>query len=192
MGQFQHGSGGRAVIVTVAQIKAQLNLDDAIDDALVELKAQAAQNHVERLLGFRIEEEFVTVPPALQEAVLQLAAHWYENREASGDASGRCVSAVSAGSTTITVDETGAREPVRVGAYLSYDDWPFVVVGRSGGGNAAVLSVKMLRTPIPAGKPIDLLATGLFLAKTDTMGAPGYGVDRIATIDLDFIEWLHR
>ncbi len=76
------------MIVTVAQIKAQLNLDDAIDDALVELKAQAAQNHVERLLGFRIEEEFVTVPPALQEAVLQLAAHWYENREASGDASG--------------------------------------------------------------------------------------------------------
>lgn len=79
------------MIVTAAQVKAQLNLDDAIDDDLVEVKAKAAQNHIERLLGFKIEDQFGAVgqdevPPALIEAVLQLAAHWYENREASGDA----------------------------------------------------------------------------------------------------------
>lgn len=78
------------MIVTTAQIKAQLNLDDAIDDTLVDLKAKAAQNHIERLLGYKIEEQFGSVdqeeiPPSLIEAVLQLAAHWYENREASGE-----------------------------------------------------------------------------------------------------------
>ena len=53
-------------------------------------KVAAAQNHVERLLGFRIEERFggedqEPVPPALVEAVMQLAAWWFENREAVSD-----------------------------------------------------------------------------------------------------------
>lgn len=78
------------MIVTVPQIKEQLNIDaeDNSDDALLSRKIEAAQNHVERLLGFKVAERYggaeqEAVPPALMEAVSQLAAHWYENREAS-------------------------------------------------------------------------------------------------------------
>ncbi|WP_051423957.1 head-tail connector protein, partial [Martelella sp. AD-3] len=50
-------------------------------------KPGAVQNHIERLLGYRLEESYggegqEPVPPVLAEAVMQLAAHWYENREA--------------------------------------------------------------------------------------------------------------
>lgn len=84
------------MIVTVDQIKAQLSWADDLgtgDDALMEAKGKAAQNHIERLLGFRIEETFGgegqdEIPASLIEAVLQLAAHWFENREASGESSG--------------------------------------------------------------------------------------------------------
>lgn len=78
-------------IVDLDQVKAQLNQTLDIDDDLIELKIDSAQNHIERLLGFRIEQEYPptaddptasTVPPALAECVCQLAAHWYENREA--------------------------------------------------------------------------------------------------------------
>lgn len=79
------------MIVTLEQIKEQLNIspDLGTDDyALLERKIAAAQNHVERLLGFKIEERFGSpgqeaIPPALVEAVSQTAAHWYENREAT-------------------------------------------------------------------------------------------------------------
>lgn len=78
-------------IVSVAELKEQLNLTEDLgtdDDALLGRKIEAAQNHVERLLGFKIEEIYGgpdqdEIPPALVEAVCQLAAHWYENREAA-------------------------------------------------------------------------------------------------------------
>jgi hypothetical protein len=78
-------------ILTVAQLKEQINFDadlGSTDDALLGRKIAAAQGHIERLLGFKIEERFgdegeEEVPPALVEAVSMLAAHWYENREAS-------------------------------------------------------------------------------------------------------------
>lgn len=80
-------------IVTLNQLKEQLAFTDdigAVDDALLTRKLDAAQNQVERLLGFKIEETFGgvdqdPVPPALVEAVSQLAAWWYEQREAAGD-----------------------------------------------------------------------------------------------------------
>ena len=76
-------------IVTVDQLKEQLNLTDDLgsgDDALLGRKIAAAQGHLERLLGFKIEETYggggqEPIPPSLIEAVCQLAAHWYENRE---------------------------------------------------------------------------------------------------------------
>lgn len=79
------------MIVDVAILKQQLNatgIPGTDDDALIERKIEAAQNHIERLLGFRIEETYGgtdqdEIPPALVEAVCQLAAHWYENREAT-------------------------------------------------------------------------------------------------------------
>lgn len=77
-------------IVTLEQIRAQLNFTADIgsaDDALLTAKIEAAQAHVERMLGYAIEDRFggtdqPPVPADLAEAVLQLAAHWYEVREA--------------------------------------------------------------------------------------------------------------
>lgn len=75
------------MIVTVPELKKQVNFTDDLgsaDDQLFERKLAAAQDHIERLLGFKIEVTYPDeVPPALAEAVCQLAAHWYENREAS-------------------------------------------------------------------------------------------------------------
>ncbi|GGA81239.1 hypothetical protein GCM10011491_05640 [Brucella endophytica] len=77
--------------ITLEGLKAQLNFTPDMgvnDDALLERKLAAALDHVERLLGFRIDETYGApeqqpVPPSLIEAIYQLAAHWYENREAS-------------------------------------------------------------------------------------------------------------
>ena len=79
------------MIVTADVLKEQLNFNADLgtaDDALLVRKIEAAQNHIERMLGFKIEATYggadqEPVPPALIEAVCQLAAHWYENREAS-------------------------------------------------------------------------------------------------------------
>lgn len=78
-------------IVTVEQLKEQIGWSDDLgtaDDALMTRKISGAQDHIERLLGFKIEATYggadqEPVPPALVEAVCQLAAHWFENREAS-------------------------------------------------------------------------------------------------------------
>lgn len=79
------------MIISLMELKQQLNLTPDLgtdDDALLERKIAAAQNHVERLLGFEIEERYGStgqeaIPSALVEAVSQLAAHWFENREAT-------------------------------------------------------------------------------------------------------------
>jgi len=81
-------------ICTIDDLKAQLAFTDdlgATDDALLSRVLAAAQAFVERRLGFKIEEEFGSVgqdilPEALVQAVLMLAAHWYENREATTEA----------------------------------------------------------------------------------------------------------
>lgn len=77
-----------ADIVTVDQMREQMNLPAGQDEALIGRKISAAQNHIERMLGFKIADTFGGVdqegiPPALVEAVSQLAAHFYENREAT-------------------------------------------------------------------------------------------------------------
>ena len=73
------------MIVTLDDVNAQLNQTLDIDDDLIDRKIAAAQNHIENLIGFKIEEEYTPskIPPALKECVSLLAAHWYENREAS-------------------------------------------------------------------------------------------------------------
>lgn len=103
------------MVVTVAELKEQLNLTADLgtaDDALLGRKIAAAQDHVERLLGFKIEATYGgtgqdPIPPALVEAVSQLAAHWYENREASSP-------------TAMTTVPFGVQEIVR-----EYREWSF-------------------------------------------------------------------
>ncbi|MGE0853645.1 MAG: head-tail connector protein [Hyphomicrobiaceae bacterium] len=81
------------MILTLEEMKAQLNVTVDTDDALIERKIAAAQSYLEASLGYAIEERYPendevsppasTVPPALVEAVALLAAHLYENREAT-------------------------------------------------------------------------------------------------------------
>ncbi|MBB5045931.1 putative phage protein (predicted DNA packaging) [Rhodopseudomonas rhenobacensis] len=71
-------------IVTLEEVKAQLNQTLDVDDELIERKICAAQCHIEQLLGFKISDQYTPtkIPAPLKECVCQLAAHWYENREA--------------------------------------------------------------------------------------------------------------
>lgn len=78
-------------VVTLEMLKDQLSFTDDVgtaDDDLLEGKIDAAQAHVERLLGFTIETTFGgdgqgEVPAPLIEAVSQLAAWWYLQRESA-------------------------------------------------------------------------------------------------------------
>jgi hypothetical protein len=72
------------MIVDVPALKAQLNWTDDMggaDDDLLLQKIEAAQAHIESLLGFKIEEQ-APIPAPLVEAVTQLAAWWFVQREA--------------------------------------------------------------------------------------------------------------
>lgn len=74
-------------IVSIEELKEQIGWSADLgtaDDDLMGRKIEAAQAHLENLLGFKIEEKFTSGAPAdLVEAVCQLAAHWFENREAT-------------------------------------------------------------------------------------------------------------
>lgn len=73
-------------IVTLADQKAHLGVTLDSDDALISAQIDAAQAHLEQLLGFVISEKFASplvVPDDLVGAVKTLAAHLYENREAT-------------------------------------------------------------------------------------------------------------
>lgn len=102
------------------------------------------------------------------------------------------VGASAAGAATIVIDERLATQPVSVGAFLSYDDWPFTVTSRSGTGAAVTLGVSRLVTAIPDGAAIDLRARGLFTLVDDAAGNPSYGLSRIATPQISLQEWITR
>ena len=73
-------------IVSLATAKAHLNVTVDEDDALIQGKIDAAEAHIENLLGFTLASGFggsSGVPEDMREAILQLTGHFYENREAS-------------------------------------------------------------------------------------------------------------
>ena len=78
-------------IVTLAELRGHLGLTAGVaeaDDAMLERNIAAAQGFIESWLGHRIAERYggdgqEPVPDALRLAVLQLAAWWYEHREAA-------------------------------------------------------------------------------------------------------------
>lgn len=80
-------------IATVDQLKLQIGWTSDMgsqDDTLMAAKLSAAQDHIERWLGFKIEDRFgaaplAPAPPSLVEAVLQLAALWYDSRDGAAD-----------------------------------------------------------------------------------------------------------
>lgn len=103
-----------------------------------------------------------------------------------------CVTAATAGATILAIDETLAAAPVQVGAHLSYQDWPFMVLGRSGHGASTVLEVSMLRCAIPAGALIDMIPRGVFLMTDPSQGAVGYGRQQRMTSSISMTEWITR
>ncbi|ESZ76292.1 head-tail connector protein [Mesorhizobium sp. M0317] len=73
-------------IVTLDEQKQFLGVTLDSDDGLISSLIDAAQSHLEQLLGFVISEEYASplvVPDDLVGAVKMLAAHWFENREAA-------------------------------------------------------------------------------------------------------------
>lgn len=66
-------------IVSLDMAKAHLNVTTTDDDVLIQGKIDAAEAHIEKLVGHVLPDG----PKDVQEAILQLVGHFYENREAS-------------------------------------------------------------------------------------------------------------
>ncbi|WP_126978529.1 head-tail connector protein [Frigidibacter oleivorans] len=73
-------------ILNVDDLKAHMNIVGSDDDALIESKIAAAEAWVGAFIGTALDdaEAYPDGPPdPLKEAVRQLVAHLYENREAT-------------------------------------------------------------------------------------------------------------
>jgi hypothetical protein len=79
-------------IVSLAEAKAHLNITTDFDDGLICGKISAAEGWIAAYVGVELstlgtvqnkgtDDEFTTYPGLLKEAVLQLVAYLYENRE---------------------------------------------------------------------------------------------------------------
>jgi hypothetical protein len=71
--------------LTVDVLKAHLNITGNDDNAVLTRLLAAATKHVERILGYALNDEEKLpggAPADLEQAVLMVAGHWYENREA--------------------------------------------------------------------------------------------------------------
>ena len=66
--------------VSLDLLKAQLNITDDADDVLLSHKLAAASAWISNQIGVPVET--LDAPADLVEATLQLAAYWYEQREA--------------------------------------------------------------------------------------------------------------
>ncbi len=104
----------------------------------------------------------------------------------------KLLTAVLPGDTTLLVDERLTRQPVAIGAFLSYNDWPMIVTGRTGSGASVTLTVEMLRVAIPANADIDLKARGIFRFDSDMTGATSYGTANMSSPSVQLTEWVTR
>jgi hypothetical protein len=82
-------------VTSVSALRDRLNLDHALDDAMLAQMLEAAEAHVVNVIGAAIPLTFAPVDPdapdepvatsitspAITQAVLMLAAFWYEQRE---------------------------------------------------------------------------------------------------------------
>ncbi len=73
-------------VVSVADVKAHMNVTVADDDALIGDKIAAAEAWIGTFIGSPLDDATAFpdgAPEPLKEAVRQLVAHLYENREAT-------------------------------------------------------------------------------------------------------------
>lgn len=73
--------------LTLPEVKAQLRIEHAIEDALLEQMARAAEDYVSQFLNRPVpwvdcDGEQVDVPASVRQAALMLVNHWYVNRSA--------------------------------------------------------------------------------------------------------------
>ncbi|MFN3362826.1 MAG: head-tail connector protein [Allorhizobium sp.] len=66
------------MIITVEDLKRHLNIQHVEDDQLLADKIIAATSCVENFIGGNI---YIPYPEPIKEAIRQLAAHFYDNRE---------------------------------------------------------------------------------------------------------------
>jgi hypothetical protein len=90
--------------LSVEDLKGQLNINGAADDAVLTRLLAAATKHTERQLGFTLASMEGGAPADLEHAVYMLGAHWYENREASIAANGVTPQAVPFGYAEIIAE----------------------------------------------------------------------------------------
>lgn len=69
-------------IVSIQEQKAHMNVDFDDDDDLIAAKIDASESHIAALIGLNLVD-MTPFPGALREAIQMLAAHFYENREAT-------------------------------------------------------------------------------------------------------------
>lgn len=67
-------------ITPLSLLKSQLNIEHDLDDALLQHKIEAAEGYAHSYIGGPIPDP---APAAITQAVLMLAAYWYEIREAA-------------------------------------------------------------------------------------------------------------
>ncbi|TIL46123.1 MAG: phage gp6-like head-tail connector protein [Mesorhizobium sp.] len=67
--------------VSLDLLKSQMNLTGTADDALLAVYIAAAEGWIVGQIGKELAT-FETIPAEITLATLQLASHWYENREA--------------------------------------------------------------------------------------------------------------
>lgn len=71
-------------IIPVADLRAHLNLDHEADDALLTQQLDAAEEYVSYAVGSPMMPSLdQPIAPTIRQAVLMLAAFWYETREAA-------------------------------------------------------------------------------------------------------------
>lgn len=67
-------------VITVADIKAHLNITDDADNSLLEQYVEAAEGWIEIFTGVTFAT-LTPVPASLKQAIRMLAGSFYENRE---------------------------------------------------------------------------------------------------------------
>lgn len=67
--------------ITLADAKAHMNILDTVDDTVIEAKLSAATEYVEQYIGQHFADITGGIPEPLKEAIRQITAHFYENRE---------------------------------------------------------------------------------------------------------------
>lgn len=67
-------------LTPLSLLKSQLNIEHDLDDTLLQHKIEAAEGYAHSYIGDWVSDP---APAAFTQAVLMLAAYWYEIREAA-------------------------------------------------------------------------------------------------------------